>query len=102
MVERFWKIIDDININKVLLFLRDNIVGTVVIITALVWIPACYVINRVDSQRNQEEKERWSWYNGSDIVEPSENRRVVRIQVPKYRSVVPPGNHPVATAVIPE
>lgn len=96
-MERFWKIIDDININKVLLFLRDNIVGTVVIVTAVIWIPATYVINRVDQKRNVEEKERWSWSNSNDFVYVEEPR-VIHVG---YR-VVPPGNHPVATAVIPE
>lgn len=99
-MERFWKIIDDININKVLLFLRDNIVGTVIIVTAVIWIPASYVINRVDQQRNVEEKNRLSWSNSNDFVyveEPS----VLHVRTPRYR-VVLPGNHPVATAVIPE
>lgn len=46
VVERFWDIIEDININKVLLFLRDNIVGTVMLVTALIWIPAGCVIGK--------------------------------------------------------
>lgn len=100
-MERFWKIIDDISINKVLVFLRDNIVGTVVIVTAVLWIPAAYFINRVDLERTEEEKERWSWYNSSDFIHPPDNPRIIHVRVPKHRTV-PPGNHPIVTAVIPE
>lgn len=83
-----------------LLFLRDNIVGTVIIVSAVIWIPASYIINRVDSQRNVEEKERWSWNNSNDFVYV-EDPRVIHVRRPRYR-IVPPGNHPVTTAVIPE
>lgn len=101
-MERFWKIIDDININKLLLFLRDNIVGTVIIVTAVLWIPAAYIINRVDEQRNVEEKERWSWTNSTDFVY-TEDPAVLHVRPPRTRyRVLPPGSHPVVTAVIPE
>lgn len=100
-MERFWKIIDDISINKVLLFLRDNIVGTVIIVTALIWIPAGYFINRLDEKRFVEEKARWSLSNISNDFVFVENPEVIHIRPPRYR-VIPPGNHPVATAVIPE
>lgn len=83
VVERFWDIIEDININKVLLFLRDNIVGTVVLVTALLWIPTSCVINYVDRKRRHEEQERREWRNKSDLIHPSENRRVIRIRVPR-------------------
>lgn len=45
VVERFWDIIEDININNVLGFLRDNIVGVVVLVTAFIWIPASCVVS---------------------------------------------------------
>ncbi|XP_024085156.1 ADAM 17-like protease isoform X2 [Cimex lectularius] len=51
VVERFWDIIEDININKVLLILRDNVVGAVIIVTALIWIPASCLINYFDKKR---------------------------------------------------
>nr|CAH7744866.1 unnamed protein product [Callosobruchus chinensis] len=83
VVERFWDIIEDININKVLLFLRDNIVGTVVLVTALLWIPASCVIGYVDRKRRREESERWEWRNKSDLIHPSDDiRNVIHIRVP--------------------
>ncbi|XP_068911019.1 ADAM 17-like protease isoform X3 [Tenebrio molitor] len=83
VVERFWDIIEDININKVLLFLRDNIVGTVVLVTALLWIPTSCVINYVDRKRRREEHQRKEWRRKSDLIHPSDNRRIIRIRVPR-------------------
>ncbi|KAL1464303.1 hypothetical protein WDU94_003964 [Cyamophila willieti] len=51
VVERFWDIIEEININKVLLFLRDNVVGTVVVVSAALWIPASCLISYIDRAR---------------------------------------------------
>ncbi|KPJ03069.1 ADAM 17-like protease [Papilio xuthus] len=44
VVERIWNIIEDININNVLGFLRDNIVGVAALATALLWIPASCLV----------------------------------------------------------
>lgn len=83
VVERFWDIIEDININKVLLFLKDNIVGTVVLVTTLLWIPAGCIINYVDRKRRKEELERWEWRNKDDLIHSSDNiKRVIRIKLP--------------------
>ncbi|XP_019874693.1 ADAM 17-like protease isoform X2 [Aethina tumida] len=87
VVERFWDIIEDININKVLLFLKDNIVGTVVLVTALLWIPASCVINYFDKKRRLEDMERRDWLNKRDLIHPSDTRRVIHITVPRNRGV---------------
>ncbi|CAH0559389.1 unnamed protein product [Brassicogethes aeneus] len=89
VVERFWDIIEDININKVMLFLRDNIVGTVVLVTALLWIPASCAIGYFDKRRRLEEADRRNWQNKTDLVHPSDTRRVIRLKVARN---VPP--HP--------
>lgn len=54
VVERFWDIIEDININTVLMFLRDNIVGTVIIISVIIWVPASCIFSYVDRRRKEE------------------------------------------------
>lgn len=87
VVERFWDIIEDININKVLLFLRDNIVGTVVLVTAILWIPSSCVISYVDRKRRREEEKRWEWRNRSDLIHPSDPRKIIHITVPRARNV---------------
>lgn len=100
-MERFWDIIEDININKVLLFLRDNIVGTVVLVTALLWIPAGCIIAYVDRKRRRKDERSREWENKTDLIHPSDQRRIIRIQVPRQRNI-PAGTHPTATAIIPE
>ncbi|XP_017778197.1 PREDICTED: ADAM 17-like protease isoform X1 [Nicrophorus vespilloides] len=83
VVERFWDIIEDININKVLLFLRDNIVGTVVLVTALIWIPASCVIGYVDRKRRKNESRRMEWKRKAELMHPMDHRQVINIRVPR-------------------
>ena len=77
VVERFWDIIEDININTVLMFLRDNIVGTVIIISMLIWIPASCVFSYVDRRREAEYRKYVKWFYSSELVHPSDNVRVI-------------------------
>lgn len=76
VVERFWDIIEDININKVLQFLRDNIVGTVLIISVLLWIPASCVFSYVDTKRQKRAIEQWQWRRQERLLAPGERRSV--------------------------
>jgi len=68
VVERFWDIIEEININKLLLFLRDNVVGTVILVTALVWIPSSCLINYFDKKRLKKEEKLKEWTKREDIM----------------------------------
>ena len=68
VVERFWDIIEEININKLLLFLRDNVVGTVILLTALFWIPASCLINYFDKKRLRKEEKLKEWSRREDIM----------------------------------
>ncbi|CAL4147225.1 unnamed protein product [Meganyctiphanes norvegica] len=58
VVERFWDIIEDININKFLLFLRDNIVGIVLIVSILIWVPASCIFSCVDRRNHMKYREK--------------------------------------------
>ncbi|XP_045483006.1 ADAM 17-like protease [Harmonia axyridis] len=80
-VERFWRIIEKISINKILQFFRDNIVGSVIIITASIWIPACYFINKVDEKRRREKLEAQC----QDFFDPAEIDQVIHVRVPRPR-----------------
>ncbi|KAF4524926.1 hypothetical protein B566_EDAN013888 [Ephemera danica] len=65
-VERFWDIIEDININRVLLFLKDNLVGTVLI------------VSYVDRRRRLEDAARWEWRTRDELLHPRDPpRRVI-------------------------
>ncbi|XP_037079638.1 ADAM 17-like protease [Pollicipes pollicipes] len=76
VVERFWDIIEDININKVLRFLRDNIVGTVLVISIIIWVPASCIFSYVDAKRRRAEEQELEWQRRDQLIRPGE-RRVV-------------------------
>lgn len=76
-MERFWDIIEDININKVLLFLRDNVVGTVILVTAMIWIPASCVISYFDRRRLRREEKRSKWKQTDDFYYPADTRKII-------------------------
>ncbi|CAB3364677.1 Hypothetical predicted protein [Cloeon dipterum] len=83
VVERFWDIIEDININKVLLFLRDNLVGTVLVVTALLWLPASCLISYVDRRWRSEDAARWEWRTREELLHPRDPpRRVIHAKGP--------------------
>ncbi|GAB0094177.1 ADAM 17-like protease [Sergentomyia squamirostris] len=88
VVERFWDIIEEININKVLRFLRDNIVMTVVLLTALFWIPASCVISYFDRKKRKQEFKQFEWSQTLDLIHPSDRRRVIHIRVPRQKITV--------------
>lgn len=88
VVERFWDIIEDININNVLGFLRDNIVGVVVLVTAFVWIPASCVISYVDRRRQRQHQKYMEWEQHHDLIHPSSPRKIIHTRLPKQK---PPG-----------
>ncbi|KAG4079955.1 hypothetical protein HA402_006267 [Bradysia odoriphaga] len=80
VVERFWDIIEEININKVLRFLRDNIVMTVVVMTAIFWIPASCIISFFDRKKLRQQMKEFEWSQTLDLIHPSDRRRVIHIR----------------------
>ncbi|XP_068218775.1 ADAM 17-like protease [Palaemon carinicauda] len=77
VVERFWDIIEDININTVLMFLRDNIVGTVIIISVIIWVPASCIFSYVDRRRQDEYHKYVRWYYSNELVHPTDSVRII-------------------------
>ncbi|PSN49544.1 ADAM 17-like protease [Blattella germanica] len=86
VVERFWDIIEDININKVLVFLKDNIVGTVILVTAIIWIPASCVVSYVDRRRRNAQEATARWKHSGEFYR-DEDRHVISISVPRHRTM---------------
>ncbi|XP_063974850.1 ADAM 17-like protease isoform X1 [Diachasmimorpha longicaudata] len=87
VVERFWDIIEDININKVIRFLKDNIVGAVIISTAIVWLPASCIVSYIDSRRIKDNEKKWKWKNTDALIHPEDKRRVIQVVLPIRGSV---------------
>ncbi|CAD6993212.1 ADAM 17-like protease [Ceratitis capitata] len=85
VVERFWDIIEEININRVLRFLKDNIVMTVVVITSIFWIPISCAISYFDRKKLRHEIKQMEWSHKLDLIHPSDRRRVIHIRVPRQK-----------------
>lgn len=79
IVERFWDIIEDININTVLKFLNDNIVGTVIIVSLIVWIPASCFISYIDRKKQRVAMERPKW-DASSVSFTGEPKKIIRVR----------------------
>ncbi|XP_042147906.1 ADAM 17-like protease isoform X4 [Ixodes scapularis] len=70
IVERFWDIIEDIDINTVLKFLNDNIVGTVIVVSIIVWVPGSCLISYVDHRRRAEYEKSKKTCRKRDSLQP--------------------------------
>jgi len=57
-VERFWDVIEEIDINTFFRFMKDNIVGAVIMISLIVWIPIACAINFYDQKHKEDLKKR--------------------------------------------
>lgn len=71
-------------------FLKDNIVGTVILITGLIWVPASCIINWLDHKRVKEAHERRKWEDQVDFVQISNDlrpKKVIYIKVPANQNV---------------
>lgn len=68
MVERFFSIIEKLDSSYVAKIMRDNIVGTILIFSALIWIPASCLITWVDNKQEEEERQEWDWYMNEHFV----------------------------------
>jgi len=83
VVTRIWDFIDDFNINSVLKFLRDNIVGTVVLVSLLFWVPISCLISYVDRKRAEKDEEEWEWKRRDELIHPNDRRRIIHMRVPR-------------------
>jgi disintegrin and metalloproteinase domain-containing protein 17 len=71
-------------IKKSIFFLsQDNLVGTVVVISLLIWIPASCLISWVDRQRAERDQKEWDWRRQDELIHPDDKRRIIHIRVPR-------------------
>ena len=64
-------------------FLQDNLVGSVVIISLLIWIPASCLISWIDRQRAERDQKEWEWRRQDELIHPEDKRRIIHIRVPR-------------------
>ena len=66
-----------------LFFSQDNLVGTVVVISLLIWIPASCLISWIDRQRAESDQKEWEWRRQDELIHPEDKRRIINIRVPR-------------------
>ena len=99
--------------NYLLIFFckQDNLVGTVVIISLLIWIPISCLISWIDRQRAERDQKvhlfvyifcllllslftfcnifflrflkEWEWRRQDELIHPEDKRRIIHIRVPR-------------------
>lgn len=70
-----------LHINNTLIYrfvLRNSV--SVVLMTALFWIPASTTISYVDRKKRRNETKEYKWNNSLDLIHPSDRRRVIHIR----------------------
>jgi len=85
-IVRIWDFIDDISISTVLKFLKDNVVGAVIFISLLFWVPISCLVSWVDRRRAEEDAADWEWRRRDELIHPNDKRRIIHMRVPKRNS----------------
>ncbi|XP_064652280.1 ADAM 17-like protease isoform X2 [Lineus longissimus] len=81
MIQRFWNIIEDLSIDTVVKFMRDNLVGTILVLSVILWIPASCVFSHFDKKRQKEEENIVDWHSGKNAgLIPARDRNKIRIR----------------------
>ena len=83
IIERIWLWLDDFDLKFALKFLKDNIVGAIIVVSLLLWIPISCLISHVDRKRAEKYKEEWEWKRTDELIHPNDRRRIIHIRVPR-------------------
>lgn len=57
-----------------------NAIVSVVLVTAIFWIPASTTISYVDRKKRRNDAKEYKWNNSLDLIHPSDRRRVIHIR----------------------
>ena len=64
--DEFTSLLKDFTFSKFARFLEQNIVGTILFFSLLVWIPASYIVNYIDKRDKEHETQMKQWLNPSN------------------------------------
>ena len=82
-IVRIIDIFKDISLTSILKFLKDNVVGTVIFVSLLFWVPLSCLISWVDRKRADQAAADWEWRRQDELIHPSDKRRIIHLRVPK-------------------
>ena len=80
IIEKIWLWLEYLDLKFVLKFLKDNIVGAVVVVSLLFWIPVSCLISHVDRKRVEKDEEEWEWKRSDDLIHPNDRRRIIILE----------------------
>lgn len=61
--DEFKDLLKDFTFSKFARFMEANIVGTILVFSLMIWIPASCVVNYLDKKQEEEDKEMTKWLN---------------------------------------
>ncbi|XP_065063396.1 ADAM 17-like protease [Rhopilema esculentum] len=94
VLDYFSNLLEDFTASKFARFMQENIVGTIMVFSLLVWVPASCIVHYVDKRREREVIERMEWESiqNSDLLHKQKEDRKKGVIKPKKsprRLVVP-------------
>ncbi|KAM9354621.1 disintegrin and metalloproteinase domain-containing protein 17 [Pholidichthys leucotaenia] len=93
MIERLWDFIDKLDINTFGKFLADNIVGSVVAFSLLLWVPLSILVHCVDRKLDRQyEQNAKSFFfpSNAELLSSLDSASVRIFKPPTLTAVVPP------------
>lgn len=90
-VERFWSIIDDIEYNSFTTFLKDNLVFVIIVLSLILFVPVCWLIEQYDLkmkdkiEENSREKSQFHIKQHPSSVYGNQSIRTQRDRLPINR-----------------
>ncbi|KAM4633073.1 disintegrin and metalloproteinase domain-containing protein 17 [Polymixia lowei] len=86
VIERLWDFIDKLDINTFNKFLADNIVGSVVVFSLLLWVPLSILVHCVDKKLDQQYEQ-----TTKSLFFPSNAELLSSLELASVRIFKPPG-----------
>ncbi|KRY57565.1 ADAM 17-like protease [Trichinella britovi] len=77
LIEHIWNIIDKWDINSFIKFIKNNMVGTVAILTLCIWIPVSIFVNSIDREASLDYEREISWIFSNNLVDSKKRVRIV-------------------------
>ena len=70
-------------------FHKNNVVGTVIVVSLVFWVPISCLIPWIDRKRAEEDAAEWEWKRTDELIHPNDKRRIIHMRVPKKHSLDP-------------
>lgn len=78
--DRIWSIVNNLSVDAFLLFLRNNLVLTTIVLSLLLYVPMCIIVACLDYRSEKKDKKRLAWYSSDNdnVVAPGGRPNIFR------------------------